>query len=94
MWGHETLVELFHQEPELIVLGLVRCTKPCHFSMDGIDGGTADDAVGNAGITQGYLVFLMVEKFLGEDLLELESISGCVWGVVDFTVIVSIIHVW
>ena len=38
--------------------------------MDGIDGGTDDDAIGDAGVTEGRLVVLIFEEFLGEELLQ------------------------
>ena len=87
-------MQFFHQEGELLVLGLVGCTKPCQFSMDGIDGGAVNEAVSNAGITEGRLVVLIFEEFLGEELLAFKPSSGCVRGIVGFPVIASIIHVW
>ena len=46
-----TLLEVFYQEGELFVFGLVGGAKPCKFGMDGVDGGAVDDAVCNAGVT-------------------------------------------
>ena len=65
----------------MLILDLVGYTKPRQFSMDGIDGGTDDDAVGDAGGTEGCLMFLIVKEFLGEELLEFEPSSGFVRGV-------------
>ena len=62
--------------------------------MDGINSNTTDDAVGNAGIIEGSPVVLIVEEFLGEELLEFKPSSGLVWRVVCFPVITSIIYVW
>ena len=43
--------------------------------MDGVDRNATDNAVGNASIIEESLVVLIVEEFLGEELLEFEPNS-------------------
>jgi len=61
---------------------------------DGINRDVVDHAVGDAGVTQGGLVVLVVEEFLGEELLEFKPSARGVRRVVSFPVVTSLVHVW
>ena len=53
----------------------------------------ADNAVGNNRITKRCLMVLMVEEFLGEELLELEPSARGVWRVAGLPIIPGFVHV-
>ena len=73
---------------------LVGSLESSKFSMDGGGGSTIDGAVSNAGVPQRHLVVLVVEEFLGEELLELKPCPRFWRGKVGFPVVASFIYVW
>ena len=62
--------------------------------VDGVNRGVADNAVGNVGITERGLVVLVVEEFLGEELLEFKPSARGVRGLVGLPVVSCFVHMW
>ena len=88
------MLEMFHQEGELFIFVLVGGVESGKFSIDGVNGGTVEGVVGDASDAQRCLVVLIVEEFLGEELLEFEPSPRCFRWEVGFPVITSLIHMW
>ena len=78
----------------MFILGLGCSTHGGKFGVDGVNRGVVDDAVDDTGITERSLMVLIVEEFLGEELLEFEPSARGVRRVVGFPVVAGLVHVW
>ena len=83
---------MFHKEGKLFIFVLAGSTEAGKFSVNGINGSTAEGAVGNDGVAEGSLVVLIVEEFLGEELLEFERSPRFARWVVGFPLVASFVH--
>ena len=72
---------------------LIGGTEASKFSVDGVNGSICDGStVSDAGITQGCLVVLVGENFLGEELFEFKPSTRFVRFEVSFSLVTGFVH--